>query len=515
MTNYQKIVACFGQPDDLYDLLADGIKPHTYDDEDKDTPLQYACMNNYPEEASMLLRYGADVEFVNSSRQYPLLTAYKTNNIYLIKILLSHHANPNKILATVIRDKNIEVLHVLLIHGAMPEPMLYPVALDDDFEIFQILLKYTADIDYQDENGDTFLHHALCKPSLPKYAKLVLERGANTELRNNNEITPLHRACICNADMMVHILLTYGADKNSIGPTESVLSPLHCAINHNNYEIAEMLIYSGANINICSINGSFPITAAILNENIKILRLLLDNGAKINIKDDHDQWPLLCAVLPSNGLKEDTTLEIVNLLICYGANVNLMDSVGDTVLHSVFIRYTSVIKLFLDNGADINVINSKGLTILERAVGCCAYNTVKLLLEYGANVNYYRNKTRLPLELAVASGSLNMVELLLDHGANVSAVDGYGKTALHSAITINYTQKKKIIKELISRGAWINIWEMKNGIDKDVYKDVYDYVEKRIVQQTINVFMLYLDHYKSHALLDINIAKIIRAFIGA
>ncbi|KAF9576948.1 septin 2 [Mortierella alpina] len=74
---------------------------------------------------------------------------------------------------------------------------------------------------------------------------------------------------------------------------------------------------------------------------------------------------------------------VMNLLISYGANVNLTNENGNTVLQNVLMKHDdpSLIKLLLDNGAEAMIPNKEGMNTLEVAALFNKLESAKYLLE--------------------------------------------------------------------------------------------------------------------------------------
>ncbi|MGZ6254877.1 MAG: ankyrin repeat domain-containing protein [Candidatus Chromulinivorax sp.] len=79
-------------------------------------------------------------------------------------------------------------------------------------------------IDYQDEGGSTFLHHAILLQS-PRILATLLDLGANANLQDIKNSTPLHVAVDTNNLPAVQLLLTY-PDINIFVEDESGDTPL-------------------------------------------------------------------------------------------------------------------------------------------------------------------------------------------------------------------------------------------------------------------------------------------------
>ncbi|KAG0048391.1 septin 2 [Gryganskiella cystojenkinii] len=74
---------------------------------------------------------------------------------------------------------------------------------------------------------------------------------------------------------------------------------------------------------------------------------------------------------------------VMNLLISYGANVNLTNENGNTVLQNVLMKHDdpALIKLLLDNGAEAMIPNKEGMNTLEVAALFNKLESAKYLLE--------------------------------------------------------------------------------------------------------------------------------------
>ncbi|KAI1296204.1 hypothetical protein EDD11_007500 [Mortierella claussenii] len=74
---------------------------------------------------------------------------------------------------------------------------------------------------------------------------------------------------------------------------------------------------------------------------------------------------------------------MMHLLISYGANVNLTNTNGNTVLQNVLMKHDdpALIKLLLDNGAESSIVNNEGMNTLVVAVLFNKLDSVKFLLE--------------------------------------------------------------------------------------------------------------------------------------
>ncbi|OQE01756.1 hypothetical protein PENVUL_c041G06291 [Penicillium vulpinum] len=125
----------------------------------------------------------------------------------------------------------------------------------------------------------------------------------------------------------------------------------------------------------------------------KTAKLLLSYGADLSIRDDEEQILLY---------KTDTK-SLVELILDYGAGVNVVDSYGQTPLHTMVYGASrdkvETIKLLLDNGADLGAENADGNTSLHLASLTSSWDVVKLLLQHGADQSSRNLNGETPMDL--------------------------------------------------------------------------------------------------------------------
>ena len=91
--------------------------------------------------------------------------------------------------------------------------------------------------------------------------EFLLDRKANTDVKDNQGFTPLHLAVRRGRLDIVRILVRHGADVNAV--TAAGNTPMHLALRHNNTEIAAFLAGAGANGNVPNQSGKTPMQMAL------------------------------------------------------------------------------------------------------------------------------------------------------------------------------------------------------------------------------------------------------------
>ena len=103
-------------------------------------------------------------------------------------------------------------------------------------------------------------------------------------------LTPLHAAAYNNCTEALSLLLDNGANiniKDNIGTT-----PLHNAANKNHTEVVNLLLKNGALVNLQNHNNWTPLHFAAFHNNVNVILLLLQFGANTRLTDSFNQTPL-------------------------------------------------------------------------------------------------------------------------------------------------------------------------------------------------------------------------------
>ncbi|EQB55667.1 hypothetical protein CGLO_04371 [Colletotrichum gloeosporioides Cg-14] len=220
---------------------------------------------------------------------------------------------------------------------------------------------------------------------------------------------------------MAKLLIDYGAEVNASGGWA-----LQTAILYDQFEITQLLLEHGAEINA---HGGRALTTAAETGHVKIAKLLLDHGAEVNASGGDYGAALEAAVCRGN-------LESAKLLLQGGADANLVGAYkrGRTPLWSaVASNELELIHLLLQYGAEVNHCDDYGETVLHKAVTTAPEDTVRLLIEHGAEVNIADIYGRTAILRATECDNENIAWLLLEKGADPNVVDRCGNTALSLA----------------------------------------------------------------------------------
>jgi hypothetical protein len=154
-----------------------------------------------------------------------------------------------------------------------------------------------------------------------------------------------------------------------------------------------------------------PAVAALAGRYFQLAQLLHRNGSSVDPRGFADKTPLHSAAYYGD-------LEMVQVLLDYGVDVNVQARAGSTPLNFVIdhLNDHGVVRLLLGHGADPNIPTKDGSTPLYRASGRGVI-VVHPLIEYGASVEAQDDRGRTPLDVASGEQREEIIKLLLEHRA--------------------------------------------------------------------------------------------------
>lgn len=269
---------------------------------------------------------------------------------------------------------------------------------------------------------------AIARPSKPSSNESILYNDFRRQLMNldksSNFNTPrLHRLIKEGRFRDVKQLLDESGDPNI--EDQYGRTALHiCAQTTESLNLAKLLIEYHANINASGLlrKGITPLHVAALFENIEMIQILLKQGININIADSHGITALHIAASEGNH-------EVTDLLLRSGANPNVKDEDSSTPLFfSAQINSYKIAKLLVENGVFVDERLLKGTTPLMTSINRSNLLVASFLVASGANVDARDEFGRTSLFRATNADSVN---LLIDNEASLTPTDQWGNSPLH------------------------------------------------------------------------------------
>ena len=260
---------------------------------------------------------------------------------------------------------------------------------------------------------------------------------------------PIHEAARAGDVARVQLLL--GADPGLVDTVDNFgETPLFIAANHNQLEVARLLIGQHADVNQTGV-----MYVAAVCGNVDMVKLLLKAGGNPNGRAKHTGGTALSAVFAS-GNRGPKYLEIAQFLIDAGADVKLRDERGRSAL-DIAAENGSLpgVEFLTSHGSDPNDRSQlTGDTALHRAAENGFPDVVAALLVKGANPNAQNLVGNAPLHYAGllptrvstvthpnrSRDQVTIAELLINHGAEVNIRTKSGQPPLFYAKRTNSTE---------------------------------------------------------------------------
>lgn len=208
---------------------------------------------------------------------FPSWLAREAQRPKLIKVLLDKGANPNAsengVTAMQVAARQIhpghdkenaeikQIIALLVEHGASVD-LFSAVATGDEEQVHRLLEHDPKLANSRGSDGYPAIHFAVGM-NHQNIVSALLKAGGNVDIRNESD----HQG----------------------GKGETAL---HCAAFWGRFEIAQLLIDAGADVNAVSEREWAPLHEAARLANVRVARLLLEKGAKSDARDKDNQTPL-------------------------------------------------------------------------------------------------------------------------------------------------------------------------------------------------------------------------------
>lgn len=181
------------------------------------------------------------------------------------------------------------------------------------------------------------------------------------------------------------IFIENGGDVNEKYDDKSLL---HFAIDNcekNYFQVIEFLINQGADINSHqSYMEETPLhrICARVKPKIDVVELLLNRGSKVNAENISGKTPVLYCNF-------SYSVELLNLLVKFGADVKHTDKYKNTLLHDNYFdckseTFEEFLKVIISLGFDINSLNNAGHTPMYL---CEKKSIENIFIKYGGKTS--------------------------------------------------------------------------------------------------------------------------------
>jgi ankyrin repeat protein len=354
------------------------------------TPLSLACTNGNVTMVERFIAAGGDVNSVLPGGETVLMTCARTGKVGAVRALITAgadvHAKESRggqtALMWAAAEGHVEVLEALIQAGAdfrtaLPSgftPLLFAVR-DGRIDAVKALLKAGADVNEVVKVG--------ARPILPLEGATPIRAGATpllvavTNAHYDLAVQLLDAGANPNADALgytaLHAIIRVrkpGAGDNDPAPDGSgTLSST---------EFVKRLVARGANVNArmtkranltntrFSEIGATPFLLAAVTADAELMRTLAELGADPLAKNNEGTTALMAAAgvgarSPGEDAgTEEEVLEAMDVALTLGADLNAVDSHGETAMHgAAYKNLPAAVKFLADKGAKIDIWNKK------------------------------------------------------------------------------------------------------------------------------------------------------------
>ena len=365
--------------------------------------------------------------------------------------------------------------------SAKPTKSLHQAAADRDIEQVKSLLSRGADVDARDETGCTALHCvAKWRPNIMvrmknrrdpeamarireearimEVAELLISKGAQVNVQDDEGNTPLHHAVKGEHRDVAELLIGKGADVNA--RNQRGFTPIEVFTGYEKTGLAGMLLANGAGIPTIHV-------AALLGDLAKV-KAFIDQGVPVDAnKGGTSETALFIAAragqkevaefLIDRGadtkggiLRSAGSGEVAELLIANGADVDGRDGKGGPLRNAAASGRIDVVKVLLANGADTEAKDGNGQTALSISMTSQCKESVLFLVANGADVNTKDRSGQTPLIYVARLGWKDAAEALIAKGADIDARSKWGPSPLSFATRFG---RADVVELLITKGA--------------------------------------------------------------
>ncbi len=295
--------------------------------------------------------------------------------------------------------------------NAQDNAVLFKAIEGNDTNAVEAALVAGANANAVNETGGSALYEAVRKQSIDM-ARMLIAKGADVNFVNEQNIgaTPLMMAAAYNEIPIVNLLLETGADVNL--PDTNGDPAINWAAYYGYTDVAEQLLKAGADTE--QVGHGNPREIAMRRGHQDFVRLMA-RAAEIELPSP-DTALLIEGVATEN-------MDAIEDALALGTSANATDFSGRPILGlAARTGNVELVARLVEAGAEADAVDEIGFSPLMEAVRDNKIDVARYLISLDADVNRrsYANALYLtPMHMAGLSGNPDMVQLLADAGADI------------------------------------------------------------------------------------------------
>ncbi|CAF1563132.1 unnamed protein product [Rotaria sp. Silwood1] len=308
--------------------------------------------------------------------------------------------------------------------------------------ILALIAQYNEDLNIEDNNGWTPLHHAVRNSALDAI-EFLLDNGVDDVRLTKQQEAPIHLAVIHNQLKALELLLSKRPERVNLGG-ERDKTPLHYAALIDNVDAAKILTNHNARLCQPCSAGSYPIHIAALNSSNRVFSHLFAIAKSLGYHTEHllnfcdaeNHRPLHSSVIGGN-------IEAIEICLKNGGKIDDQQEDLSTPVHLASTQGSlEILKLMFNCQSElksrvIRMTDIQGMTPLHKAAMGDHVDVIEFLLEEGADIDVRDISKRTPLLVAALKSSVQAVCYLLSQNASLIYRDEADRNLLHFIIMQN------------------------------------------------------------------------------
>jgi ankyrin repeat protein len=285
--------------------------------------------------------------------------------------------------------------------------------------------------------------------------KSLLKQAADVNAAQGDGMTALHWAAMNGDAELAQMLIFAGANVRATTRL-GTYTPLYLASQQGHGSVIQALVKAGADVKAGTPNGTTPLMVAAASGEVDAVRLLVENGADVNGRDGvRAQTPLMYAAASNRAA-------VIDFLVSKGADLKSASKVsnlanlsreglgfgGNPQVPGAPAAAAPPPRRAPQPGIDRNynfnelIVAQGGLTALLYAVRQGYHESTAALLKAGADVNVVSaGDGTSPLLMAIINGHFDLAKTLLERGADVNAAGANGVTPLYGVLNVEWAPK--------------------------------------------------------------------------
>ena len=284
--------------------------------------------------------------------------------------------------------------------------------------------------------------------------RALLKKGLDVNEAQGDGTTALHWAAMKGDAELAQMLIYAGANVRATTRL-GAYTPLYLAAKGGHSGVVAALLAAGADAKVATSNGTTPLMIAAAAGDTKTITSLVENGAEINAVDGaKGETPLMFAaafnrtdavrLLLAKGADHNATTKVVDLFALTAPEEEAMarGAGGNGAARPAGNRPADIAGATRGYRYNELISSQGGLSAMLFAARQGYADTVKALVDGGADLNQLSagDKTS-PLVMAIINGHFDLATYMIEKGANPNVAAFNGVTPLFAVLNIQWAPK--------------------------------------------------------------------------